>query len=783
MINQLLTALGRKADEYTTLGIETLGQQDSFRAEHLRTTELIARVDILATAGHNLWVTLNPTDGTGRKTVNVTRVVAVHADLDEKNGDLDTLRAIVTDLSGLLGAQPTIVIRSGHGLQPVWVLEGPITLTDSNIRRETVRFVRRWGVLVERVAAIRGVNVDTVTDLPRLIRAPGTTNTKNGLPPVRTGIDAHSGEVVSTDRIREVLDAHDIPDAITGDPDVEPVSNADADAFHRAHENLGTREDPCTTGLLRMFDPTHGNRHWSMMAALNRATEEIRAGLVSSDVLGDLFTAWANAVDDRTRHSEFHAMTRHAIAKAQGKTDDQLEDIRNTAEDNTQTGAERNAGLEKLVPPTTVPNDVSETTLLGGMRDGTWLDAQDFPELEWSVEGIVPEGFGLLCAPPKAGKSWMVGGIGLACACGGVAFGKIPVRQRPVLYLALEDGHRRLQNRFRILMYGERIPRGIEVIIKAASAEIVLMIAEWFARHADEKPLAILDTLGKVKPPKKAGEESYAADYAIGSKLKTAVDAVQGASLLAVHHTRKASSEDFVDAVSGTQGIAGSADFVLVLTRKRGSDTAILSVTGRDVPENDYAFRTTNCRWTLDGMDLPDAAATAAKRKNSGNLGDRSADAYTFVHGRPDGTRAVDLAGHLGIGTDDAGRYLRRLYEGGRIRKLSRGLYGPLSEVSEVSEREEGTSSEAEPRSTTSDTISGVRNVNSSDQHIHSTSDTSDTSDTVSEKAVSTSESDAPASCTVCGQHLLLPRPGKTVCEIRDDAHNAARAVTAKRGV
>jgi hypothetical protein len=61
---------------------------------------------------------------------------------------------------------------------------------------------------------------------------------------------------------------------------------------------------------------------------------------------------------------------------------------------------------------------VTEESLLTGMRDGAWLDAQEFPPHEYAVPGIIPEGFGLLVAPPKAGKSWLVAGIGLACAVG-----------------------------------------------------------------------------------------------------------------------------------------------------------------------------------------------------------------------------------------------------------------------------------------------------------------------------------------------------------------------------
>ena len=87
-----------------------------------------------------------------------------------------------------------------------------------------------------------------------------------------------------------------------------------------------------------------------------------------------------------------------------------------------------------------------------GMISAADLDKKTFPPMRWHVPGLVPEGLGLLVAPPKAGKSWMVAGVGLACAAGGKAFGCIDVEPRPVLYMALEDGERRLQDRHRILL-------------------------------------------------------------------------------------------------------------------------------------------------------------------------------------------------------------------------------------------------------------------------------------------------------------------------------------------
>mgnify|MGYP003779546527 CR=1 FL=1 len=88
-----------------------------------------------------------------------------------------------------------------------------------------------------------------------------------------------------------------------------------------------------------------------------------------------------------------------------------------------------------------------EVDLLRNMVSARWLMAQDFPPLEYVVPGLIPEGLTLLAAAPKIGKSWLVLGLGIACASGGYAFGQLPVDRRPVLYLALEDGQRRLRRR------------------------------------------------------------------------------------------------------------------------------------------------------------------------------------------------------------------------------------------------------------------------------------------------------------------------------------------------
>ncbi|WP_413450219.1 AAA family ATPase [Georgenia phoenicis] len=323
-------------------------------------------------------------------------------------------------------------------------------------------------------------------------------------------------------------------------------------------------------------------------------------------------------------------------------------------------------------------------TLLERVKTGAWLDEQHFAPLAWAVPDIVPEGFGLLVGPPKLGKSWLALGLGLAVALGGRALGRVHVGDaRPVLYLALEDGDRRLQDRCRKLLDGQPIPENLHYVTKATAGDVMELLDAWLDVHGQDNPLVMLDTLGRVMPPALAGESSYMRDYRVGTHLKNKVDAYPGATLLVVHHTRKAAGEDWMDSTSGTQGLNGSADFTIALTRARSETDAILKVTGRDVRENEYAMTAVEGSWTLQG-DLHEASDLARTARTTAGLGDESARVVEYINAHPEGSRAGDIAIVLGLSPANVRQQLVRAEEAGRIRKVSRGLYGPVTSVTSV---------------------------------------------------------------------------------------------------
>jgi hypothetical protein len=322
---------------------------------------------------------------------------------------------------------------------------------------------------------------------------------------------------------------------------------------------------------------------------------------------------------------------------------------------------------------------------LAALRTGSWLDEQCFPPLRYAVPGIIPEGSTLLVGAPKIGKSWLVLSCALAKAIGGRALGSIPVHASPVLYLALEDGDRRMQSRCRTLLQGDPIPAGFEYMTHVEPGRVIETIGVWLARNRGAAAVVILDTLGKVMPPALPGESAYQRDYRIGSALKRLVDAEPGASLLVNHHDRKAASDDFIDSVSGTHGLAGAADTTVVLVRARNESDGLLQVTGRDIAEGQYAVRFTNgSAWQLDGADLDTAAKAARTRAAAAGLGDRSAEIVSFVAARPAGVGPTETALALGIEPKHAGTYLTRLAKAGRIVKAERGKYRPNTPVESV---------------------------------------------------------------------------------------------------
>jgi hypothetical protein len=279
------------------------------------------------------------------------------------------------------------------------------------------------------------------------------------------------------------------------------------------------------------------------------------------------------------------------------------------------------------------------------VRPDSWTAAElmtmEFPEPKWAVPGIIPEGATLLVGAPKTGKSWLALGLAVAVATGGKALGAIEVEPGPVLYLALEDTPRRLQDRLSKVLAKGAAPPNLRFAVTwpplTAGGEVLL--DEWLTLNPAAR-LVIIDVLAKVRPPLAGALSAYEADYRAIGAIKAVADRHQVAAVV-VHHDRKTRTDDFLADVSGTNGLAGAADAVAVLRRVRGTADGALYVTGRDVEETGYAMKFAGDlgSWQLTGeavteLGLSDtrAAIVAYLRANDGATPRQVADGTNLAY-------------------------------------------------------------------------------------------------------------------------------------------------------
>jgi hypothetical protein len=175
--------------------------------------------------------------------------------------------------------------------------------------------------------------------------------------------------------------------------------------------------------------------------------------------------------------------------------------------------------------------------------------------------------------------------------------GKISVQKAEVLYLALEDTPRRLQDRLRKL--------------NASSLDNLHFITEWnkkpddlsaYLKQHPEIKFVIIDTWARFVWI--SDYNNYAENTKRGEELKRIADDLDVAIVI-IHHARKGGkndSVDFQDSILGSTGLAGTADSTILLRRGRGNRQAELLATGRDITEQELVLAfDENCGWTVEG--------------------------------------------------------------------------------------------------------------------------------------------------------------------------------------
>lgn len=286
------------------------------------------------------------------------------------------------------------------------------------------------------------------------------------------------------------------------------------------------------------------------------------------------------------------------------------------------------------------------------------LQDKDITPPRFFVEGFLPQGLALLASPPKYGKSWFVLDLCLSVAAG-VPFLGHKTNKVECLYLALEDGEGRLQDRMNKVLAGNRAPMGF--YFSTRSEDVAGGLLEQLDDFLAKKPdlgLIVIDTLQKVRRSTSGKENAYAADYRDAGALKEFADRNRVCVLL-VHHLRKMGDDgDPFNRISGTNGLFGAADTAMVMTReKRGDANTLLSISARDFDAEDsiLTFNKQSFHWErLGSADAIEQDAAKRAYENSPIV----LTLRELLRGTPTGEWVGTMRELMAAGQDVTGRNL-----------------------------------------------------------------------------------------------------------------------------
>ncbi len=293
--------------------------------------------------------------------------------------------------------------------------------------------------------------------------------------------------------------------------------------------------------------------------------------------------------------------------------------------------------------------------------------SMNFPEPKWAVEGLIPEGLNFLGGKPKTGKSFLALHLCCAVALGGKALGKFDLQKGSALYLCLEDTPRRLQIRLKSILQADPAPDNLHLFPKwprlnEGGLERLDAFITWKKRNLR---LIVIDTFAKFRPLTKGSNINlYETDYEDAGAIKSLADKY-GVSILVIHHLRKAPAEDELDTFSGSTGLTGAADGLLILKRTSKRMDAELLVTGRDMEDSALAleFHGPTMTWQYLGN-----SKDVKETKERQTLFDAMMEIKEPVSPK-------ELAEITGLQTHYIQKTLPILIEEGSAKKLERGIY------------------------------------------------------------------------------------------------------------
>jgi hypothetical protein len=336
---------------------------------------------------------------------------------------------------------PSCVINTGGGLQAWWMLKEWCPADDAAGLLET------WAGNWEAIARDSGYHIDNVFDPARVMRVPGTYNTKTGRrTPVRT---------LTADWARR-YDTSELADACLAAPEPPPAAERPAtpyigperpgDAFNAAR----TGSDILSrAGWVLHHRDRNGDEHWT------RPGKERREGASATVYAEDGHTTvWSDAIpgiETRRPYDPFGLLTVLHYRADFTAASDALE---------AQGYGTKARGDDDLTwIPDPDETDTPAVELVAEQDPAYFVDPDldeflntDDPDYDWLVEGLLERQDRIIITGPEGGgKSTLLRQIAIQLASGVHPFTDAPVEPLQVLLIDCENSARQVRRKLRDL--------------------------------------------------------------------------------------------------------------------------------------------------------------------------------------------------------------------------------------------------------------------------------------------------------------------------------------------
>ena len=298
------------------------------------------------------------------------------------------------------------------------------------------------------------------------------------------------------------------------------------------------------------------------------------------------------------------------------------------------------------------------------------------------VEGLLNEGMLLFGGKSKRGKSWLMLDLALSVATGNRVWGHFEVPEpQPVLYMALEDSRRRIQQRLHDIRPDVRTNGMLHLLYNFPLLNDggLEKLQGYIESHRYR--LIVIDVLARIEPATRhRNDTTYHDIYSMFAPLQD-LHRQHPQCLAMITHLRKAEAEDIFDTLHGSVAYQGVQDALWVLERPPRGSVGVLHTCQNDGDPQALQVSFGHGHWEFLGHDddIRQSKERQLVRELAADAGDRGLSIPDILKALSQPRERYQAVKQL----------LYRMIQDNQMMRLSRGRFGAGPKDAHDPERDE----------------------------------------------------------------------------------------------